>query len=101
MSRGGVTMKRHGMLIILLAAMMWAAPGEAQTQRLIVRDKLGVKGIQASCQLVGCNVLGNLGDPLGQVFLISVNLANLNRVIALLPLQTGILSIEVDQVLSL
>lgn len=94
-------MKRYGMLIVLLAAMMWATPGEAQTQRLIVRDKLGAKGIQATCLLLGCNVTGSLGDPLGQVFMITVNLVNLNRIVALLPLQTGIVGVEVDQVLSL
>ena len=93
-------MKRYCILFVLVA-LVWAVPMQAQPQRLIVRDKLGLNGLQASCLLLGCNVLENLGDPLGQVFLVSVDLGNLDRLIALLPLQTGIVGIEVDQALSL
>jgi hypothetical protein len=94
-------MKHTWILTVIVAMMLSGAPANAQAQRLIVRDKLGLNGIQASCLVLGCNVAGNLGDPLGQVFLVTVNNLNLNRILSLLPLQSGIVSIEVDQVLSL
>jgi len=94
-------MKRTCVLAVALAILLSVAPAKAQTQRLIVRDKLGLKGIQGSCLLLGCNVLGNLGDPLGQVFLVSVPGLNLNKILSLLPLQVGIVGVEVDQMLSL
>lgn len=95
-------MKRIWVLVLVVMMLLSVAPANAQTQRLIVRDKLGLKGLQSSCLLLGCNVVGSLGDPLGQVFLVTVpNLLNLNKVLALLPLQIGILDVEVDQVLGL
>jgi hypothetical protein len=97
----GVAMKRTWILLVVIAMMLSVASASAQTQRLIVRDKLGLPGIRSSCILLGCNVVTNLGDPLGQVFLVTVNTLNLGKVLSLLPLQLGILSVEVDQLLSL
>ena len=94
-------MKRKWILLLVIAMTLSDASASAQTQRLIVRDKLGLSGIRTSCLLVGCNVVTNLGDPLGQVFLVTVNTLNLGHVLSLLPLQLGILSIEVDQLLSM
>ncbi len=96
-------MKRKWIVLIVLALMfsIASATAQAQTQRLIVRDKLGLSGLHASCLLLGCSVLNSLGDPLGQVFVVTVNSLNLGKILALLPLQLGILSVEVDQLLSL
>lgn len=97
----GATMKRTWILLVVLAVAGSVIPAAAQTQRLIVRDSLGLKGLQANCLVLNCTVTGNLGDPLGQVFLITVKTTSLNRVLMLLPLQFGVLSVEVDQLLSL
>ena len=93
-------MKRIFVLMILAVAAS-VIPVAAQNQRLIVRDNLGLKGLQANCLVINCTVVTNLGDPLGQVFLVTTNITSLNRVLALLPLQVGVLSVELDKVLSL
>jgi subtilisin family serine protease len=94
-------MKRICIVLIVLAAMCSVTSANAQTQRLIVRDKLGLSALHANCLVLGCTVVTGLGDPLGQVFLVTVNSVNLTRVLSLLPLQLGVLSVEVDQLLSL
>jgi subtilisin family serine protease len=95
-------MKRNWVLVLVLAMFVSVVSAHAQTQRLIVRDKLGLKGLQNSCLLLGCNVVESLGDPLGQLFLINVsNALNLNKVLQLLPLQLGVEDIELDQVIGL
>ena len=43
---------------------------QAQT-RLIVRDSLGLPGINLTCLLTGCQVVTGLGDPNGQLFLVT------------------------------
>ena len=44
--------------------------GKAQT-RLIVRDSLGLPGINLTCLLAGCKVVAGFGDPNGQLFLVT------------------------------
>ncbi len=84
--------------LILLLVSACAPPAQAQT-RLIVRDSLGLPGINLTCLLTGCKVVTGLGDPNGQLFLVTLP-AILNPVTALLKLnlQAGILSVELDQV---
>jgi subtilisin family serine protease len=67
-----------------------------------VRDSLGLTGLNATCLLLNCQVSLNLGDPSGQVFLVTVN----NSVDTLLFLPTllgqlGVVDAELDQQLSL
>ncbi len=85
-----------GLLLLLIP--FSAAPVHAQA-RLVVRDSLGLSGINLTCQLLGCNVVRNLGDPQGQVFLVTFP-SILNPVTALLKLnlQLGIVDAEIDQV---
>jgi len=85
------------MCLVLLLATVCAPAAEAQT-RLIVRDSLGLPGINLTCLLVGCKVVGGLGDPNGQLFLVTLP-SVLNPVTAILKLnlQLGILSVELDQ----
>jgi subtilisin family serine protease len=68
---------------------------------LVVRDSLGLPGINLTCLLVGCNVVHGLGDPDGQLFLVTLPPV-LNPITSLLKLnlQTSILSIEIDQVVN-
>lgn len=73
---------------------------EAQSQaRLIVRDSLGLQGINLTCLLLGCKVNNRVGDPQGQLFVVTFP-SILNPVTALLKLNVnviGILDVEVDQ----
>src|ERR1035438_4163273 len=92
-------LRRAGMVAsLLLVLVAFCAPvAQAQT-RLIVRDSLGLPGLNLTCLLTGCKVVGGLGDPNGQLFLVTFP-PILNPITALLRinLQTGILSVEVDQ----
>src|SRR5580693_8606220 len=91
--------KRMGWLacLVLLLVSTCAPAAQAQT-RLIVRDSLGLPGINLTCLLAGCRVVTGLGDPNGQLFLVTLP-ALLNPITSLLQLnlQTGILDVEVDQ----
>jgi subtilisin family serine protease len=83
--------------LLLLLAAFYAPAAQAQT-RLIVRDSLGLPGLNLTCLLTGCKVVRGLGDPNGQLFLITFP-PILNPITSLLKinLQTGILDVEVDQ----
>src|SRR6266852_3901655 len=87
-----------GLLLFLIP--LCAPPAHAQA-RLVVRDSLGLSGINLTCQLLGCNVVRNLGDPQGQLFLVTFP-SILNPVTALLKLslQLGIVDVEIDQVVN-
>jgi subtilisin family serine protease len=91
--------RRAGMvlcLVLLLAA--FCAPAAQAQSRLIVRTSLGLPGLNLTCLLTGCKVVTGLGDPNGQLFLVTFP-PILNPVTALLRLnlQLGILDVEVDQ----
>jgi subtilisin family serine protease len=79
----------------LAAALLFtAAPAQADT-RLIVRANGGVTLLQSVCQLFGCTVQYGLGDPNGQLFLVTTpSLLNLNLLVSL----PGILDVEIDTV---
>jgi subtilisin family serine protease len=94
--------RQNSMLVIVFAGLLLISSAHAQSERIIVRDTLGIKGLQTSCLLLGCNVVQSLGDPLGQIFLVTIpDLLNLNKILSLLPLQKGIVGIELDQLLGL
>ena len=86
--------------LVLVVVSACTPAAEAQT-RLIVTDSLGLPGINLTCLLMGCNVVRGLGDPNGQLFLETLQ-PILNPVTKLLQisLQLGVLSVEVDQVVS-
>ena len=97
--RSNVSLQRAGMIacLLLLLAVFCVPAAEAQT-RLIVRDTLGLPGINLTCLLAGCSVVRGLGDPNGQLFLVTLP-AFLNPITGLLRLnlETGILDVEIDQ----
>jgi subtilisin family serine protease len=101
-TRSHMNLRRAGVVpcLLLLLAAFCAPVAQAQT-RLIVRDSLGLPGINLTCLLMGCKVVTGLGDPNGQLFLVTLP-AVLNPVTKLLQLnlETGILDIEVDQVVT-
>ncbi len=95
----GTSVRRAGVVasLLLLLAAFCAPAAQAQT-RLIVRDSLGLPGLNLTCLLTDCKVVRGLGDPNGQLFLVTLP-AILNPVTGLLriSLETGILDVEIDQ----
>src|ERR1700678_4600939 len=95
-------LRKAGLVVFLLVLLITfcAPPAQAQT-RLIVRDSLGLPGLNLTCLLMGCKVVTGLGDPNGQLSLVPFP-AILNPVTKLLQisLETGILDVEVDQVVT-
>src|SRR5437868_7341077 len=81
---------------LVLLSVMAAPAAQAQT-RLVVRDSLGLPGLNLTCVLLGCHVVQGLGDPQGQLFVITFP-AILDPVTSLLRIQLGlgILSVELD-----
>jgi subtilisin family serine protease len=97
--QAGFNMKKWVFVVgmLVLVAVTSAPAAQAQT-RLIVQDSLGLPGINLTCLLLGCNVVRGLGDPQGQLFLITFP-PLLNPITALLRLQLdlGIVDVEIDQ----
>ena len=96
-------MRSRSLLFAILFIGVAVSPGaHAQQSRLIVRDSLGLTDLNVLCPLLGCNVIRGLGDPLQQVFLVAPTIPlELSGLLNILPHQEQILSIEVDQSLSL
>ena len=81
---------------LLLAALLTPS-AEAQT-RLIVRDSLGLPGIDLTCSLLQCSVVQGLGDPQGQLFLVIFpQTAVPATALATINVQAGVLDVEIDQ----
>src|ERR1700685_3419815 len=88
---------------LLLAATVTplsAQLGVASTQRgiasaqlgIIVRDQQGLGALNTTCALLGCQVSVNLGDPSGEVFLVTVDgSVNLNFFLTSILAQAGVL----------
>ena len=66
--------------------------------RFIVRDSGGLLGINLTCLLLGCTVVGGLGDPQGQLFLVTTS-GLLSPVVFLTALLSGggVVDAEQDQ----
>lgn len=91
-------MKRIARLVVAFTLLMSvaASPASAASTRLIVRTS-GLSLIQTVCRLLGCTVNYGLGDPDGQLFLVTTpNVLSLSTFISVLRLQLGIVSVEVD-----
>jgi subtilisin family serine protease len=92
----GDFMKRFGWIALLL--ILTALPQANAQQGIIVRDTLGSAGINAVCLLLNCQVSMNLGDPQGQLFLVTLNSQlDLTSSLTLLLNQFGVVDAEVDQ----
>jgi subtilisin family serine protease len=94
-----VSLRVSGILVCCLLLVSIFTPSAAQAEtRLIVRDSLGLPGLNLTCLLSGCKVIGGLGDPDGQLFLVTFpSLLDPITGILRLNLQAGILSVELDQ----
>ena len=96
-------MKRRMWLAGILVALLWAAPAKADNS-YIVRSTLSLQALQTACNPVLlapiCAVVRGLGDPLGQLYLITSPLT-LNGLLNLVGNPLGILDVEVEQLLNL
>jgi len=94
-------MKFFRWMVSLTVLAVATIPASAQT-RIIVRDTLGVDGLNVTCLLLNCQVTAKLGDPQGQLFLINSN-SPLNPTLLLTSLlnEVGVVDAEIDQPLSL
>jgi subtilase family protein len=92
-------MKRIARLVVGLTLLMSVAatPASAAGARVIVRVNGGLSLIQTVCSLLRCNVNYGLGDPGGQLFLVTApDTLSLSTFLSVLRLQLGIVSAEVD-----
>jgi subtilisin family serine protease len=81
---------------IALSLSLAAVPLHAET-RLIVRDVLGLNALKLNCLVLNCRVLQGLGDPDGDLFVVTSPLPVPMLVPALLG-AVGVRAVEVDQV---
>ena len=94
-------MKRRLAPLLLSFALLMTilvSSAEAAGTRLIVRVNGGLPAIQAICALLRCTVNYGLGDPDGQVFLVTapINLLLPSLFQTTLSLQLGVASVELD-----
>lgn len=95
-------MKCSWFLLLVITGVLAVPSSRAQQPGLIVRDTLGITDLRILCPLLGCQIVEKLGDPLNELFLVTPTLlGSLDELLEILPLQLGIVSVEVDQVLSL
>ena len=89
--------------VVVLLCALWPAQASADN-RFIVRTTLDLQTLQTACNppLLPpiCTVVSGLGDPLGQLFLITSPL-NLNGLLNLPGNPLGIVNAEVDRLLNL
>ena len=96
-------MRLRWLWVPLLVCGLYSSSARADN-RIILRTTLNLQGLQAACNPVLlapiCTVVGGLGDPLGQLFLITSPL-DLNSLLNLVGNPLGIIDAEVDQLLTL
>jgi len=96
-------MRLRWLWVPLFLCGLCSSPATADN-RVIVRTKLGLQGLQQFCGGLGliqnCTVVGGLGDPSNQLFLVTTPL-DLTTFLNLLSNTSGTLDAELDQVVSL
>jgi subtilisin family serine protease len=93
-------MKQRLLVIAVIMSMFLATRPAAAQNRVIVRDNLGLNGLNLTCLLVGCNVVKGLDGTQGQLFLIkSSNGLSLTTLLQKLLSLPGIVDVEPDQLL--
>jgi hypothetical protein len=101
--RGYFVRKHYIWLWALLPALLWPTPAKAQN-RFIIRTTLTQPALQTACNppLLPsiCTVVEPIGDPAGQVFLITSSL-DLNGLLGLAGNPLGLVNAEIDQLLNL
>ncbi len=91
-------MKRLSPAFISIVSLL--ALSAAAQSRVIVRDSLGLSGLNSTCQLLGCTVNETIDGGLGQVFLVTSNsLTTSSSLINSLLAQPGVVDAEPDLLL--
>src|SRR5262245_30571911 len=88
-------MKRAIWLMVLVVGMLLPQTAAAQT-RFVVRNSLGGLVMNLTCGLLNCKVVGGLGDPNGQLFLVTSNTDNVVLFLLRLLLSPGVQNAEID-----
>jgi len=88
-------MKRAIWLVIIVLGGMLPQQAAAET-RFVVRNGLGSLVMSLTCGLLGCKVAGGLGDPNGQLFLVTSNTDNPVLLLVRLLLSPGVKNAEFD-----
>ena len=83
-----------GILFVLVT--LFSPPAEAAGTRVIVRVNGGATVIQGICALLRCTVNFGLGDPAGQVFLVTSSSLYPNLFLSTLQAQIGVVDAELD-----
>ena len=86
--------RRIAALALFCCLLFAAAPAQADT-RLIVQVQGGLPAAQLLCGLLGCQVQYGLGDPQGELFLVTTGLNLPLNIYLALP---GVLDVEIDSV---
>jgi hypothetical protein len=84
------------LLALVLVTTILAPPAEAAGTRVIVRVNGGQLLLQTICKVLGCTINYGLGDPNGQVFLVTFPLSLLGSPLTTLRLQLGVVDAELD-----
>src|SRR5258705_4538481 len=88
-------MKRAIWLVIIVLGTLLPQQAAAQS-RFVVRNGLGSLVMNLTCGLLGCKVVGGLGDPNGQLFLVTSNTDNAVLFMLRLLLSPGVKNAEID-----
>ena len=89
------SMSRYPFFVFALVCALCAVPAQARS-RVIVRVNGGASVLHSLCALLSCNVEESIGDPLGQVFLVTSRLGT-DTLITELTSATDVIDCEPDQ----
>ena len=96
-------LRNRAWLVAALLVMLWTTTPAKADSRIIVRTTLGLQGLQQLCNTIPlpiCSVVGSLGDPLNQLFLVNSPL-DASIILNILRSLPGIVDAELDQLISL
>src|SRR2546423_15552035 len=85
-------------LVAVIIALAFAAQPASASTRYVVRNVLGLNGVKLNCLLLGCSIGGGMGDPNGQLFVLTTRdgVDPITFLIRLLS-SVGVLNAEIDQ----
>jgi subtilisin family serine protease len=91
---------KHRFLVSFLLFLGISSGPAAAQNRVIVRDSLGLHGLQFTCLLVSCNIVEGVDGTLGQVFVVTPGpLSSLTTLLEELLGQLGVVDAEPDLLL--
>jgi subtilisin family serine protease len=93
---------KHRFLVSFLFFLAISSGRVAAQNRVIVRDSLGLHGLQFTCLLVSCNIVEGVDGTLGQVFVVAPGpLSSVTTLLQELLGQLGVVDVEPDLLLHL